>query len=123
VLLVGCEVERSHEGRSISAWQGDLKSPDYMVRWRALIVLTRIHDKDPEVLRQMLPDIIGLLQDDQYLVRRQAAMAVVKLGPDAKAALPQVLKLLRDPDPETRDWAGKAAKAIDEQAAAEAGVR
>jgi HEAT repeat protein len=123
LVLAGCEVERSYDGRLVTAWQRDLKSPDYMARWRALTVLTQVEDKEPGTLRRVLPDVIGLLQDDQPLVRRQAAMAVIKIGPDAQAALPEVLKLLRDPEPEVRDWAGRAAKAIDEHAAEEAGVR
>jgi vesicle coat complex subunit len=123
VILAGCEVEQSYDGRAASAWRGDLKSRDKMVRWRALIVLTQMHNKEPALLRRALPDVLELLRDDEPLVRKQALMAVTKLGPEAKSALPDVLKMLRDSDPDTREWAEKAALAIDEQAAHDAGVR
>jgi HEAT repeat protein len=123
VVLAGCEAEPSYDGRSMAVWQADLKSPDYMARWRALTVLTQLYAKQPEALRRVLPQITELLQDDETLVRKQAAMAVNALGPEAKPALPLVLKLIRDRDPEVREWAGRAAKAIDEEAAFNAGVR
>ena len=69
-----------------------------------------------------MPDVIEILNEQEYVVRLQATTNVAQLGPDAKAALPILVKLLRDPEPAIRDEAAKALKAVDEEAARQAGV-
>src|SRR5438132_7363977 len=119
LLLTGCQVERSYDGRSMTAWRKDLKSRDPMARWRALTILTQVGDEE---LRKALPDVMNLLDDGEVLVRTQATRAITRLGPDGKPAVPQLVKMLRDPEPSVREWAGKALKAVDQEAAERAGI-
>ena len=47
---------------------------------------------------QRLSLLAELLRDPEWTVRRQAAIALGQIGPDAKAAIPALESLVRDPD-------------------------
>jgi Skp family chaperone for outer membrane proteins len=57
--------------------------------------------------------LVKALQDDHALVRKRAALALERLGPQAKAALPALEKALRDADPDVRAAAAAALERID----------
>jgi HEAT repeat protein len=58
----------------------------------------------------------ALKHDDKY-VREHAALALERMGPKARAAIPQLKKLLCDPDERVRAQAMEALKAIDPELA------
>ena len=55
-----------------------------------------------------VPALSDALRDAEVTVRRQAAIALGRLGPDAKAALPSLEKAARDPDNLVRQAARQA---------------
>ncbi len=76
------------------------------VRLAALDALSAI-EKDPQQLAGRLTEA---LEDKQWEVRRVAGVALGKLGPDAKNAVPKLFRLLSSD--EDRDFASSALKEI-----------
>src|SRR5262245_40256138 len=71
-------------------------------------------DEQTEILRRMhrggaaVGQLEQALRDKQGRVRKGAALALGKLGPDAKAAVPSVLEATHDPDADVRLMASEA---------------
>jgi HEAT repeat protein len=57
---------------------------------------------------ETLPELIAELGSEEPSVRASAATELAEHGPRAKAAVPALIKVLDDPDPELR-WAASAA--------------
>lgn len=62
------------------------------------------------------PKLVGLLSDDHFWVRTQAAFSLVQFGESAKSAVPELLKLINDPDEWVRSAAIRTIRAVDTDA-------
>jgi HEAT repeat protein len=63
------------------------------------------------------------LNDSENFVREEAIKSLQIFGPEAKPAVPALIKLLHDNDDSIREQATNALLKIDPQAAAEAGLK
>ena len=90
---------------------------DYRVRAAAVEALGNLQAADSVVSMWT-----NSLHDSDAIVRRYASRSLAHLGPGAKAAAPALLQLLTDPEPHTRTNAANSLKAVDPEAAAQAGV-
>lgn len=80
--------------------------------------LGKIHSF-PEIA---VPLLASLLQHEDVFIRSNAAMSLAEFGPQAKSAVPQLLKAILDPDENVARPAGFALKRIDPEAATKAGI-
>jgi HEAT repeat protein len=76
--------------------------------------------KEPELV---VPVFSEFLTSPDARMRVFGASVLGSLGTDAKAAIPLLLKLRTDEDPDVRESAARALREIDPQAAANAGVK
>jgi hypothetical protein len=67
--------------------------------------------------------LVGNLHDKNASIRAGAATALGESGPQAREAVPELVKALKDEDESVRKHAGAALKLIDAKAATDAGVR
>ena len=93
-----------------------VKGSDPAVRGPAAEALGDIHGQ-PELV---IPLLISCLDDDD--LNDEAAGALGKFGELAKAAVPQLIPMLKLPDKDANEAARTALKKIDPEAAAKAGV-
>lgn len=77
---------------------------------------------DPKLIKTALPILLEGLHSPESAVRSSAVDALGDLGPLSKAAVPDLLNLLKDKDASLRDRAGRALRRIDKEAAEKAGV-
>ena len=86
---------------------------------QALLDAVEVYDpqaieEQTEILRRMhrggtvVGQLEQALRDKQGRVRKGAAMALGKLGPEAKSAVPSVLEAMHDPDASVRQMASEA---------------
>jgi HEAT repeat protein len=69
-------------------------------------ILGAVKDPDPKYQRDAVVILRGFLKDHQVAVRHRALQALPKIGPESRAALDEVVKLVNDPDTwETRQAA------------------
>ncbi len=71
----------------------------------------------------VVPALSEALRDQDVFVRRDAALALGRLGPGASDAVPYLLPALKDRDRAVRKAAAQALLQIDPQAASRARVR
>jgi HEAT repeat protein len=92
-------------GKPVNHWIEALQSPDAATRKHAVAKLGNVGPADPAAF----PALLGALKDRDAGVRREAILAVMKCGPDAKDAV-RVLTDLRenDRDSKVREYAAKA---------------
>ena len=86
-------------GSVLQALAAGLRDADGEVRIAAHLGMIRLG-------RAAAPALASALGDQEPAVRRLAAETLQKLGPDAKAAAPDLIAALRDADAEVRDGAG-----------------
>jgi HEAT repeat protein len=87
--------EGYYRGRPISYWLGRLKRPEVEVRREAIHSLGAIG----AAARDAVPELGAiLLEDPDRGARIEAALALLKLGPAAEAALPALIQALADHD-------------------------
>jgi HEAT repeat protein len=93
-------------GKTVSHWAETLKnSPNAKGRKEAAFKLGNVGSTDPAAF----PALIGALKDTDAGVRREAILALVKFGPDAREAVPVLTELRQhDRDPKAREYAAKA---------------
>ena len=60
-----------------------------------------------------VPDLIRVLQDEDWQVEQAAAKALGEVGPAAKDAVPELTRLLRDKSAEVRETAARALERIE----------
>jgi HEAT repeat protein len=70
-----------------------------------------------------IPALLKVLKERERGWRRQAAEALGRLGPGAKAAVPALVEALWDDDESVRQRAAQSLKRIDPEAAKKAGVK
>ena len=68
----------------------------------------------------LVGDMGRLLGDGDYRVRRNAALTLAKIGPEAEAAVPAILPLLEDENRYNRFYGGLALRRIGTRSAGEA---
>jgi hypothetical protein len=107
-----------------------LKDEDPAVRQIAITFFTQGEDEhsllnlmDPGTKRALLPEFVRAMQDDNWGVRNNAAIALRYYPEQAQVVVPVLLKALQDPVPKVRQLAADALKRIDPGAAAKAGVK
>lgn len=84
---------------------------DEDVRWRAVDALGKILSKNPELISQNILDVLmSNLRDNRgrRVGRTSAAYALGKIGPKAKAAVPDLIAMLKDENKYHRKAAVKA---------------
>jgi len=111
--LLGCAREKS-----TGDWVRQLKDPDASLRLQAIKAL-----KDRISEAAVVPALTETLKDDNAFVRRDAALALGKIGPDARPALPALTATLKDREHSVRKAAADALKKIDPEAAARKGIK
>jgi HEAT repeat protein len=96
-------------GKPVHDWVEALQSPDVRTRKHAVSKLGNVGRADPEAF----PALLGALKDRDPGVRREAILAVMKTGPDAKQAVPIFTEMReKDRDAQVRDYAGRALAGI-----------
>jgi HEAT repeat protein len=96
-------------GKPVHFWVEALQSPDAATRKHAVTKLGNVGSADPEAF----PALLGALKDRDAGVRREAILAVMKCGPDAKEAEPVLTELQqKDRDSQVRTYAGRALAGI-----------
>ena len=104
--LLGCGGKKEPmtvHGKPISYWVDELKRPDPKARKKAVAALGQVGKADPAAI----PALAGALADADARACA-AVLALLKIGPDAKEALPALENLRHDREPTIRDHAGKA---------------
>jgi HEAT repeat protein len=121
ILSIGAEVnsarvedseEPVYNGKSLSSWAKQLKDNDYRLRRNSTrelktAVFAQVDkDDDWELARRAAPLFTEMLEDRDPEVRAHASEALYKfgLGPKAEAEVADLIKALKDKDPEVR-WA------------------
>ncbi|TWU13925.1 putative lyase [Symmachiella macrocystis] len=94
IQLAACSVSYAEEA-SISDLLRDLKSPEPSVRAAAAIELGQRPNVPPEVV---LP-LAAVLRDKDRTVVEEALIAIQRIGPEARAAVPTLISLLNKEDP------------------------
>jgi HEAT repeat protein len=112
ILLTGCsrkdEPVMAH-GKPVSHWLEELKKSDSQARKKAVIALGHVGKADPAAI----PALIGAVKDDRdATVRREAVLALLTTGPDAKDAIPILTEAQSDKDATVRSYASKALERI-----------
>jgi HEAT repeat protein len=92
-------------GKPVSYWLGALKDGDAKLRLKAITKLGNVGATEAAVL----PALIEALKDVDASVRRASILALMKLEPAAKEAMPILTEVQRnDRDAEVRVFASKA---------------
>jgi HEAT repeat protein len=90
---------KQHDGHSLSYWLGALRSPEVEQRRRAIFALGAIGADASDGIR---PLAAILLQDPDREVRIQAALALTKMAPASREAVPALAQALSDQEPLVR---------------------
>src|SRR4029077_13066409 len=113
LLLAGCS-------RSTGDWIEQLHAPDATARLHAVHALQERRGDT----QQVVAALTAALKDEDAFVRRDAAHALGKFGPDAADATPALTAAaLRDHNAHVRKAAADAVKQIDPAAAKKAGIK
>jgi HEAT repeat protein len=107
LLLGGCGNQESLTagGKPVAHWLEALKSPDAKARKRAVQKLANVGTADPAAV----PALAGALKDRDAGVRAEAALGLLRIGPDAKGAAAALQEAARkDKSATVRSHAGKA---------------
>jgi HEAT repeat protein len=95
-----------------SKWAGALRDPAAEARRKAAFTLGNIGISDPAVL----PGLLGALNDADAGVRCEAILGLLKYGPAAKEAIPELTEVQKkDRDPRVRRYAAKALARLKEE--------
>ncbi len=116
LLLGGCAkpvVTPTTGGKAPSYWVEALASPDAKVRKEAVFKLGNAGPLDDTIY----PALLGALKDKDPKVRCEAILALLKFGPQAREAIPQLTELQqRDKDAQVRSYATKALSKLQSEA-------
>jgi hypothetical protein len=105
--LGGCAPEHAPltGGKPIGYWVETSRTADAAMRKEAVFKLGNAGPADPAVL----PALMAALGDKDPRVRREAVLAVLKMGDSAQEAVPLLAAMeAKDGDPKTREFAAKA---------------
>jgi len=111
LLLSGCAKAPDTDAR-VRHWIETLRQPDAKMRKEAAFKLGNLGLTDPATV---VPALTAALKDVEAGVRCEAILALVKCGPRAKEAIPELTEAqLKDRDAKVRDYAAKALKRLKE---------
>jgi HEAT repeat protein len=92
-------------GKPVSHWVQALDNPDPKVRKTAATKLGNVGTADAEAL----PALMKALKDKDAKVRSEVILALVKFGPEARAACPALEEIQsNDGNAQVRAYAGRA---------------
>jgi hypothetical protein len=104
-----------------------LKDEDHSVRQIAITFFTSGEDEHsllnqmrPRAKRDLLPEFVRAMQDANWGVRNNAAIALRYYPEEAQVVVPVLVKALQDPDLRVRRLAAEALRRVDPAAAAKA---
>src|SRR5262249_6782654 len=98
-------------GKPIEHWLKALESRDPKTRKEAVRKLGNVGSADPAAF----PAVLGALNDPDTGVRREAIIAMLKFGAQAREAVPVLTELKRqDKDSRVRECAEKALESIEQ---------
>src|SRR3954466_10362435 len=97
-LFTGCGKEPVHDGKPLSSWREQLRSPDVNARRAALGAIGTI---GPDA-KKAVPDLAALLKDADEKVRVDAAQALWSMSDDAAGAIPDLVAALKDKTADVR---------------------
>ena len=100
-----------------------LQDPSYTVQYHAILAIGQIHQDPQRVIPLLIAFLDKPLDQRWEKLRNCAICALCQFGPQAKAALPALLRLLEDPHLSLRLDVTNALKIIAPDAAVKAGVR
>lgn len=98
-------VERLGSHRAIPVLLECLEDPDPNVRWPAANLIGRFVGRSVGFNDRVLPGLRRALGDEDVEVRLQTVLVMIRIGPNARAAIPDLVPLLRDLDPQVRHYA------------------
>jgi HEAT repeat protein len=109
VVLLACGCGKAPPplagGKPVSYWVEALHGHDAQARKKAAAKLGNVGPADPAVL----PALTAALHDGDPAVRREAILALLKCGPEARGAAGALAEVRqRDRDPQVRTYAAKA---------------
>jgi HEAT repeat protein len=103
MILSGCGKPPPELARR--KWTEALRDPDPKLRKRAAFKLGNIGLAD----RDVVPALIGALKDADSTVRCEAILSLMKIGPDAEEAIPELANIQEhDSDEAARTCAARA---------------
>ena len=110
--LCGCTTTPTPDsGARVRHWIDTLRQPDAKQRKQAAFKLGNLGLTDPATV---VPALIGALKDADAAVRSEAILALLKCGPAARDALPELREVQRtDGDAQVRSYAAKALAKIE----------
>ena len=109
LCLIGCGRGTLPDAdQPVSHWLEMLKSTDRQDRKKAIRNLAEKKETDPVVIT----GLIATLKDKHPDVRYEGILALEKLGPSAKDALPALKELQKDPDYKLRMRVAEAIRRI-----------
>ncbi len=82
--------------------RGVMQTDDELLQRTCAWALVTLEPENSEYAAQALPRLMTGLSDEMPLVRKECAIAIQKLGPQAKAAVPALLKALETSDPQVQ---------------------
>jgi HEAT repeat protein len=112
ILLGGCSGKPTPDSSArVPHWIEALRQPDAKQRKQAAFKLGNLGLTDPATV---VPALIGALKDADPAVRSEVILALLKCGPAAKQALPQLSEVQQqDGDAQVRSYAAKARAKIE----------
>src|SRR3954453_20434908 len=112
IVLAGCTKAPTAlmaHGKPVQHWLEALRDPDAKARRRAAEVLGNIGAVDPAVLAALTEAV----KDRDGSVRTEVVLALMKMGPAARAAVPALEGVQKnDKDVRLRSYAAKALERI-----------
>jgi HEAT repeat protein len=96
-------------GKPVSYWLEAVQGPDSRLRKTAVFRLGNVGPGDAAVM----PALLGALRDRDAAVRREAILALMKCGAEARDAVPALTDLRqRDRDAQVRAYAARALESL-----------
>lgn len=98
IRAAGWSQEPLVDGKPLSIWIEQLKSPEPESRRKAAMAIGKIADK----AKAAAPALMVALADSETSVRERAAYSLGQIGPDASAGVPNLIKALGDKEKSVR---------------------
>lgn len=91
-LLMRLEVYRQRFRRTAVVLAAGLKDDDHLTRWMAAVGVMRFARP---LTAEVVPELVAALEDKDDWIRLHAVYALSRIGPEAKAAVPALVGVLR----------------------------
>ena len=82
--------------------EGVRQSDDPLFQRTCAWALVTLDPENAEYVELALPRLMAGLSDEMPLIRKECAIAIQKIGPEAKAAVPELVRALETSDPEVQ---------------------